>query len=252
MEPAARIAEELKRIETSENVRILYAVESGSRAWGFASPDSDYDVRFIYVRPRDYYLRLDATQDVLEYPIDDDLDISGWDLQKALRLLHVSNPTFFEWCNSPIAYRRADDWQQVSRLVSSYFLLKPALYHYLSMATSNYRKYLTGEQVRLKKYFYAIRPILACKWILANKTPPPMLFDTLRYAVLEPEMSSIVEALLAKKTITSELGETAPIAELNAYIESSLADLASTLDKLPPQVKPSWEPLNALFRSMLT
>lgn len=74
------IVEELKEIEARENVRILHAVESGSRAWGFASPDSDYDVRFIYVRPREFYLKLERTRDVLEYHINDLLDINGWDL----------------------------------------------------------------------------------------------------------------------------------------------------------------------------
>lgn len=87
------IETKLKEIEKKENVRIIYAVESGSRAWGFASPDSDYDVRFIYVRPKDYYLRLDKTKDVIEWQLDETFDINGWDLQKALRLLHGSNPT---------------------------------------------------------------------------------------------------------------------------------------------------------------
>lgn len=91
------IIEKLQQIEKQENVRILHAVESGSRAWGFESPDSDFDVRFIYVRPRDYYLKLEQTRDVLEFPINDLLDVNGWDLQKALRLLHRSNPSVFEW-----------------------------------------------------------------------------------------------------------------------------------------------------------
>lgn len=96
------IIEKLQQIEKQENVRILHAVESGSRAWGFESPDSDFDVRFIYVRPRDYYLKLEQTRDVLEFPINDLLDVNGWDLQKALRLLHRSNPSVFEWFKSPI------------------------------------------------------------------------------------------------------------------------------------------------------
>lgn len=90
------IVDKLHEIEAEEGVRILLAVESGSRAWGFASPDSDYDVRFLYVRRAEDYLRLDAVRDVIERPIDDELDINGWDLQKALRLLYKSNPTLFE------------------------------------------------------------------------------------------------------------------------------------------------------------
>ena len=86
----------LKEIEKRENIKILHCVESGSHAWGFPSPDSDYDVRFIYVRPMEYYLRLDKTRDVIEWQLDETLDINGWDLQKMLRLLHGSNPTVFE------------------------------------------------------------------------------------------------------------------------------------------------------------
>ena len=101
-----KIQEQLRRIEEAENIKILLAVESGSRAWGFASPDSDYDVRFIYIRRLEDYLRLDAIRDVIELPIDDVLDINGWDLQKTLRLLHKSNPTLFEWFSSPIVYQK--------------------------------------------------------------------------------------------------------------------------------------------------
>lgn len=107
------IETKLKEIEKKENVRIIYAVESGSRAWGFASPDSDYDVRFIYVRPKDYYLRLDKTKDVIEWQLDETFDINGWDLQKALRLLHGSNPTLFEWNNSSTQYKTIEDWTMI-------------------------------------------------------------------------------------------------------------------------------------------
>lgn len=73
------IQEKLREIELRENVKVLYAVESGSRAWGVASPDSDYDVRFIYVRNQKDYLRLDEVRDVIEWQLDEVLDINGWD-----------------------------------------------------------------------------------------------------------------------------------------------------------------------------
>jgi len=123
---AAKIAE----LEKSEDVRVIHAVESGSRAWGFASPDSDYDVRFIYVHPKDFYLKLEKTKDVIEWQLDETLDISGWDLQKALRLLHVSNPTLFEWNNSPIVYKTTDEWAKISAEINDYFSVKSGLYHY--------------------------------------------------------------------------------------------------------------------------
>ena len=111
------IPAKLREIEAREHVRILHCVESGSRAWGFASPDSDYDVRFVYVRQPEHYLRLDKTRDVIEWQLDDTLDINGWDLQKTLRLLHRSNPTVFEWNSSPILYKTTPEWAEISAVI---------------------------------------------------------------------------------------------------------------------------------------
>ena len=101
------ILSELNRIEQDYHVQILFACESGSRAWGFPSSDSDYDVRFVYIRPTDWYLAIDVERkrDVIELPIDDSLDISGWDLRKALQLYYKSNPPLLEWLGSPIIYQ---------------------------------------------------------------------------------------------------------------------------------------------------
>ena len=118
------IEKKLSEIEKAENIKIIHCAESGSRAWGFASPDSDYDVRFIYVRPLEYYLRLDKTRDIIEWQLDDTLDINGWDLQKALRLLQKSNPTLFEWNNSPVIYRTTEQWKKVSDIINNYFIKK--------------------------------------------------------------------------------------------------------------------------------
>ena len=116
-----KIQEQIRRIEESENIKILLAVESGSRAWGFASPDSDYDVRFVYIRRPEDYLRLDAIRDVIELPIDDILDINGWDLQKTLRLLYKSNPTLFEWFSSPFVYQETEFADKLRDLMMHYF-----------------------------------------------------------------------------------------------------------------------------------
>ena len=115
------IKQKLIEIEKKENVRIIYACESGSRAWGFASEDSDYDVRFVYVRQNQDYLRLDDTRDVIEAELNDVYDISGWDVQKLLRLLMKSNPTIFEWAASPIVYRTSEDWNKVKAVLNEYF-----------------------------------------------------------------------------------------------------------------------------------
>ena len=246
-----QISSALKTIEKKEDVCILYAVESGSRAWGFASPDSDYDVRFIYVRHAKDYLKLEKVRDVIEWQQDSILDINGWDLQKALRLLRNSNPTLFEWSNSPIIYRTTETWENIKKEINRYFLMKAGLHHYLSTATSNYQEYLKGETVKLKKYFYVIRPLLACKWILKKKCPPPMLFSDLVEAELEQEMRPTIDKLLQLKTITSEVGEGRRIDALNEYIDKLIAQLQIVIEALPADTKPGWEKLDELFLSAL-
>ena len=245
------IPAKLAEIEKKENIRIIYCAESGSRAWGFASPDSDFDVRFIYVRPKEYYLRLDKTRDVIEWQLDDTLDINGWDLQKALVLLHKSNPTMFEWNNSPIVYKTTPEWERISNIINNYFQPKAILYHYLSIAKSNYKQYLTNEIVRLKKYFYALRPILACKWILEKKSAPPMSFLELAGAYLDKKIATIVYDLLRLKKDTSELGESKRIDIINNYIESSIAEIEALVKDLPAKDPKKWDELNDVFLSIL-
>lgn len=154
----------LQHIEREENVCIFYACESGSSAWGFPSEDSDYDVRFMYMHSKDWYLSIDERRDVIERPINDMIDLSGWDIRKALRLFGKSNPPLLEWLNSPIIYQqRLDIVNKIKALVPEYYSSKSCLCHYLHMAEGNFREYLKGQMVLVKKYFYVLRPILACK-----------------------------------------------------------------------------------------
>ena len=245
------IKEKLKEIEACENVRVLHCVESGSRSWGFASPDSDFDVRFIYVHPLEYYLRLDNTRDVIEWQLDKTFDISGWDLQKALRLLHKSNPTVFEWNSSPIVYHTTKEWEKISSIINSYFDKKVGLHHYLNMAKRNYREYLRGETVRLKKYFYVLRPVLACQWILKYGTPPPVLFDDLANDCLDREMRPVVNELLRMKCESPEIGEGPRYGALNDYLDDSIEKITVRIAELPDGKPGDWDTLNRLFISML-
>ena len=241
------IIKKLKEIEYAENVKILHCVESGSRAWGFFSPDSDYDVRFIYVRPKEFYLRLDKTRDVIEWQLDDTLDINGWDLQKALRLLHKSNPTLFEWNSSPIIYKTTDEWRKTSEVINGCFITKAGIYHYLSTAKSNYREYLHGENVRLKKYFYVLRPLLACRWIITEQTPPPMLFSVLKDRFLSGNIKEEVEKLLRLKMSAPELGEGKRIDIINEYIEKSMAEIDEVIGSMSNEKANDWKKLNEIF-----
>ncbi|MBQ9950089.1 MAG: nucleotidyltransferase domain-containing protein [Clostridia bacterium] len=245
------ILSKLKEIEERENIKILHCVESGSRAWGFASPDSDYDVRFIYVRPKEFYLRLDKTRDVIEWQLDDTLDINGWDIKKALTLLHGSNPTLFEWNSSPIVYKTTEEWNQISKVINNYFVMKSGLYHYLSTAKRNYHEFLTGETVKFKKYFYVLRPLLACKWILAEGTPPPMLFSSLMEKYLDEDIKPDVEKLLDLKMNTPEIGEGKRFDRVNDYIEKNIKAVAAMIAELPKEEPNGWNELNNIFLSLL-
>lgn len=245
------ILSKLKEIEERENIKILHCVESGSRAWGFASPDSDYDVRFIYVRSKEFYLRLDKTRDVIEWQLDDTLDINGWDIKKALTLLHGSNPTLFEWNSSPIVYKTTEEWNQISKVINNYFVMKSELYHYLSTAKRNYHEFLTGETVKFKKYFYVLRPLLACKWILAEGTPPPMLFSSLMEKYLDEEIKPDVEKLLDLKMNTPEIGEGKRFDRVNDYIEKNLTVVDAMIAELPKEEPNGWNELNNIFLSLL-
>ena len=241
------IKEKLREIEERENIRVLLAVESGSRAWGFASPDSDYDVRFIYVRQKEDYLKLEAVRDVIELPIDDMLDINGWDLQKTLRLLYKSNPTLFEWFSSPIIYVETEFADQFRKIMSSYFSSKRSLYHYISMAEGNYREYLKRDMVRAKKYFYVLRPVLACRWILEKGTPPPMLFSELMEALLPESLRSDVNMLLELKMNSPEIREIPRVDTINEYLDSSIEEIKNIVKSMEESKAPAWQELNDLF-----
>lgn len=170
------ILNKLKQIELEKGVEILYAVESGSRAWGFASPDSDYDIRFIYKHDLDYYLSLWEQTDVIEFMTEDDLDGSGWDLRKTVKLLAKSNAPLLEWIYSPVVYYENEAFMnQMRALAKDCFSPVACLYHYLG-TTKNFMDVCEQEEVKLKSYFYALRTALAGKWIIEYNTFPPVAF----------------------------------------------------------------------------
>jgi hypothetical protein len=251
----AIILERLAAIEQTEAVRILYACESGSRAWGFASPDSDYDVRFIYVRPRDRYLSIDLERrrDVIERPIEDVLDINGWDLRKALQLMRKSNPPLFEWLHSSLVYRAQPGFREaLLALTPTYYSPLGCAWHYLHMARGNDRAYLQGEQVRLKKYLYVLRPLLAVRWLESGRGVVPMPFRDLVETLIPPgELRDAIEHLLRLKQSGEELAWGPRIPALSDWIKAELARLAKGPSALAPAAKPDPEPLDALFRAWL-
>lgn len=245
------IIEKLNEIEEKENVTILYAAESGSRAWGFASSDSDYDVRFIYLRREADYLRLDQTSDVIQWQLDDVLDISGWDLKKTLQLLYKSNPTIFEWCSSPIVYMKKDTIIPFLEILPQYFSPKKSMYHYWNTANTHLQRYFQEGEAVLKKYFYVMRTLLATQWIYHNNTPPPMLLSELMEAELEPSIQSEVERLLEIKKETPEADRVSVNPILVEYIEEKVLATKKMAENAEAAKEHGWEELNQVFREMV-
>ncbi len=242
------IKEKLKEIEASNEVKIVYACESGSRAWGFASPDSDYDVRFIYVHPKEYYLGIDEQRDVIELPINDLLDINGWELRKALRLFRKSNGPIYEWFQSPIVYQLDVDFlNDINTQMPNFFSARAMMHHYLSMASSVVQNELSASEVKLKKYFYALRPVLASLWIVEKNEVPPMEFGKLR-KLLSAEMNGIVDDLLIQKAKVDESFKIKPIIEVHQWLEKQIEFCES---RVPEAKQISFEGLDELFRKFL-
>ena len=222
----ARIRERLACIERTRGVRVLYAVESGSRAWGMASADSDYDVRFIYARPRDWYLCIDpdSRPDTLDEGItateDGVLDCSGWDVRKALRLLSRSNGAILEWLHSPIVYADAGTFARDAREAATRLVSLTALWHHYRHLRNNSLERFRQKQTA-KVWLYALRPQLAMLWIERRRSMPPVEFAALAGAMLPPELTAAADAVLsAKKTGKESDGGFVPAPELAAFLDA--------------------------------
>ncbi len=241
IDPAMReqVMDHLRAIEVEHQVTILFACESGSRGWGFASPDSDYDVRFIYVHRLPWYLTVAPGRDVIELPISGDLDINGWDLRKALGLLRESNPTLLEWLRSPIVYREETEVMARFRaLAEQVFSNAKGWHHHASMAKKNFREHLQADTVRYKKYLYVLRPLLAARWIRAQPGVPPMRFAELAQHTLDPVADAAliaeINALLEVKMRAGEAATSPRWPGIHAFIEAELArNAAEPVQALP-------------------
>ncbi len=242
------IQKALDEVETEHGVRVLFAVESGSRAWGFESPDSDYDVRFLYVHPLEWYVSIRERRDVIEAMLPGDLDLSGWDLRKALGLLAKSNPSHYERLQSPIVYREDPEFLTEFRTLADEYLDLGTLYrHYLSLAKGQWDKYLQADEVARKKYLYVLRPILACRWIERGFGAPPTVFSACRERTLEdPLVGAALDRLLVDKANNVEMSLAPRDPVLHEFLGSELTRLtALPIDK---GLRPDNAPLDAFFR----
>ncbi|MGD9909902.1 MAG: nucleotidyltransferase domain-containing protein [Candidatus Izemoplasmatales bacterium] len=224
------ILNKIKEIESKEKIKILFAVESGSRAWGFDSPDSDYDVRFIYIRRMKDYLRIDSPSDVLEYAIMENLDISGWDIKKTLILLKKSNPALFEWFSSPIVYYQTEYFDKLKLLSREFYDQKTMAFHYFNVFLTHYKKHIESKDiVRIKWYLYVLREIFSCKYVLDYNENPPMKFEQL-LSIYPNDLAMVpIDHLLNQKRNSTTLK--------NVPLEQGIEDyILKSLDELPKRL----------------
>jgi len=229
-----KICDSLARIEKDNQITILYACESGSRAWGFESTDSDYDIRFIYLRPALWYLSVEAKRDVIELAIDEQLDISGWDLRKALHLMRKSNPPLLEWLQSPIVYcEKKSCVDRLRTIMSECYSPIACFHHYLHMAQGNFREFLQGDEVWTKKYFYILRPVLACIWIEKGFGVVPIEFPILVNRIItDDRLKQAILKLIEQKRAGAELKRGPRIPVISDFLDRELQRL-SQIAELP-------------------
>jgi uncharacterized protein len=197
------IQESIKQIEQKKNIKILYACETGSRAWGFPSPDSDYDIRFVYMHERDWYLSLSQRKDTVEI-MDGDLDITGWDLKKCLTLLKKSNAPLIERSQSPIEYFAAPGFkEEFKKLIAAYYSPIAVFFHHYSLAKKFWEDLKDKDEFKLKSYFYLIRSLLSCNWIIKDSTVLPMHIEGLMQYI-DDEYKERLRNLIALKATVGE------------------------------------------------
>ena len=258
MDARQAILDEIRLIERSKDVQVLYAVESGSRAWGFSSPDSDFDVRFVYVRPISEYLRLEDVRDVIEYVIDGknfaagvDFDAVGWDLGKFLRLLRNSNPSAIEWLSSNDPYIEDSRFWEVKKLLEKCFSPRSVALHYYGMAKKHDLRYLKADLVVAKKYLYVVRAILAAEWALKRLRPAPLAFSELVDGMLPAKLRPEVEKLLEIKLGSDERRLVGHSRELDEWILSHLEAIPEEASLLRRKSQPDWAILDSVYRKLL-
>ncbi len=247
------ILDRINQTAKQHDVKVVFAVESGSRAWGLASPKSDYDVRFVYIHRPEWYLSIDleARPDVIEYPLSDTIDLQGWDLRKALKLFHKSNPSFIEWIQSPIQYLEYDLFSKRCRgLLPDVYNPGKGIYHYLNMAKTNFRQHLLKPQIPIKKYLYVLKALLAARCIQTHRSAPPIEFQQLISLLPTQPLHQLVEELIEKKKSEIQQATIEPNVILNDFINEEFDFWESN----PPTNTHSHDcfpALNALFQELI-
>lgn len=245
----AQVRKIIRTFESERNIRILYACESGSRAWGFASPDSDYDIRFIYAHPKDWYLRLDEKKDFIDTFLPGDLDLSGWDLAKTLRLFSTCNLSLNEWLDSPEVYYEAEGFKaELAIHIPELFNPRKAMHHYLNMAKKVYEKNNDKGWIGIKKLFYVVRPLFCCAWIEREGSMPPTEFQSMLEVGLASNdiVNQIVEIRSQKETAVE--GHVIEMqTQLQKWITTQFVHLGQSIESLEGSPEKNWEALNQVM-----
>jgi len=248
-----KIKKYLEEIEQEKNIRILLACETGSRAWGFPSPDSDYDIRMIYVHKKEWYLSLTEPKDTIERMYENnDIDITGWDLRKGLRLLGKSNASFLERIQSTTLYKYDEDFlNEIRDIAQDHYSKIATMHHYLNMSNKCYREFTEDKTYRLKKLFYALRPATACKWILDREEIPPIIFlEMMEGLEIQESIKKRIKELIKLKSEISESYLHTGEEEIFTFIQNNLLKAKENSKKLP-SAKGKLEDLNVFFRKYL-
>lgn len=241
----------LKKIESDHRIEILYACESGSRAWGFASPDSDYDIRFIYRRPMSDTISTGNLNDTIECPIENDLDPAGWDLKKTLGLLRKNNGSLIEWIHSPICYSANVEFlNEIRTLALDHINQRDLSNHYRGLASQIYHSRIKEVEPSAKAYLYALRAILAAHFVLEHNSPPPVPFAELIPTAPETLQLAINE-LVTWKSTAAENASPGNISIIDGFIASEIPALSKLIAQLKTVETPI-DPYDITLRNWVT
>lgn len=247
------IKNKLEEIEREHKIKILYACETGSRAWGFPSADSDYDIRMIYKHDLDWYLTLSDKKDYIEIMSDDgELDITGWDIKKCLQLMWRSNSALLERVQSPVVYREERNIASRLREYSNrYFIPIGTMHHYLGMARNSFSEIVGRDEIKLKKLFYALRATVACKWILEKDSVPPIVFmNMVNELSIDENLKNKIGSLIELKSGVKENYIHPSEKEINNFIVQELEKAESAIHSLSGRKEKNVD-LDSVFREII-
>ena len=255
MNISSTILSHLEDIEHQYDVRVLLAVESGSRARGLFSDESDWDVRFVYVNKLDWYLNVNEGRDVIEEMFDDNIDMVGWELRKTLRLFQKSNPSLMEWLHSPVIYRADEEFLSRMRAMEPvYFNPIKTMYHYESLYIKHDKRYLQDSANPLKRFLHYLRGILSCRWLEQHKTMPPVLFSELVQSTVDDAViRQKIGNLIALKRQSKENDNKEVDAELVDYARGLAEHFEQTIPDFRPELNHAGDSsdLDGLLKEMV-